>query len=106
MSHDASGLCIDHDVPGAPLRLGQRVRVAPCGRALAPPRPGFLGREGVVCGFVYDDPARQYPADPLVRVRVRGSGEDLFFVEELAVRDTGRTARPHRPTPAERGARR
>lgn len=32
---------------------------------------------------VYDDPQRQYPADPLVRVRVQGLGDDLFFMKEL-----------------------
>jgi hypothetical protein len=32
---------------------------------------------------VYDEPATQYPEDPLIQVHVEGLGEDLFFPEEL-----------------------
>ncbi len=80
---DAFGLISDEDVPGAPLKIGQPVRVLADQVESETLDRRFVGRTGVVSGLVYDDPARQFPADPLVRVRVEGVGEDLFFLEEL-----------------------
>ncbi len=77
-------LILTVDVDGAPVRMGAVVRIAdtsPDGTF----DPRFLGRTGTVVALVYDEPFRQYPADPLIKVRVRGLGEDLFFVGELVL---------------------
>ncbi|WP_426752495.1 Carotenogenesis protein CarS [Myxococcus sp. Y35] len=81
MTQDPS-LIICHDVDGAPVRMGETVKV------VARSEDGtisqrFLGRTGVVVALVFDDPASQYPDDPLIQVLVEGLGEDLFFPEEL-----------------------
>ncbi|MDY7230384.1 Carotenogenesis protein CarS [Hyalangium rubrum] len=99
MNQDPS-LIVSEDVEGAPVRIGEKVRIA-----RAPPEDvlsqRFLGRVGVVVALVFDDPRLQYPADPLIQVRVPGLGEDLFFFEELEL--TPEWAR--RPLPPVRRAR-
>jgi hypothetical protein len=87
-------LIITVDVEGAPVRIGERVRIVP----VSPERTvdeRFLGRSGTVVALVFDDPWLQYPVDPLIRVRVPGLGEDLFFVRELE----GISGRLRRATP-------
>lgn len=81
MTQDRS-LILTEDVEGAPVRMGSAVKIV----GAAPDDPiaqRFLGRVGTVVALVFDDPRRQYPADPLIQVRVPGVGEDLFFAEEL-----------------------
>ncbi len=81
MTQDPS-LILCTDVEGAPARIGESVRIAsasPDGTI----SHRFLGRTGVVVALVYDEPATQYPEDPLIQVHVEGLGEDLFFPEEL-----------------------
>lgn len=75
-------LIVVEDVEGAPVRIGEKVKI---GRALVDDsmNRGFLGRTGVVVALVYDEPRLQYPEDPLIQVRVDELGEDLFFPEEL-----------------------
>jgi hypothetical protein len=75
-------LIICSDVDGAPVRIGESVKVV-SRSADDTISQRFLGRTGVVVGFVFDDPATQYPEDPLIQVHVDGLGEDLFFPEEL-----------------------
>ncbi|WP_224364342.1 Carotenogenesis protein CarS [Hyalangium versicolor] len=70
------------DVDGAPLQVGEVVRIVNDSEDGSIGRR-FLGQTGVVVGFVYDDPESQFPGDPLVQVRVPGMGEDLFFAAEL-----------------------
>ncbi|MFP2902097.1 Carotenogenesis protein CarS [Corallococcus sp. 4LFB] len=81
MKHDPS-LILTEDVDGAPVRIGATVMVV-----RTEPEDvlseRFLGRVGVVVALVFDDPSTQYPADPLIQVRVAGVGEDLFFAREL-----------------------
>lgn len=81
MTQDPS-LIVCSDVEGAPVRIGESVKIvsdSPDGTV----GQRFLGRTGVVVALVYDDPAAQYPEDPLIQVQVDGLGEDLFFPEEL-----------------------
>jgi CarS bacterial SH3 domain len=75
-------LIVVEDVEGAPVRIGEKVKI---GRALVDDsmNRSFLGRAGVVVALVYDEPRLQYPEDPLIQVRVDELGEDLFFPEEL-----------------------
>ena len=75
-------LIVVADVDGAPVRIGETVRVA---SALSDSSVDahFLGRTGIVVALVFDDPRAQYPGDPLIQVRVEELGEDLFFPEEL-----------------------
>ncbi|MFY2559690.1 Carotenogenesis protein CarS [Corallococcus terminator] len=75
-------LIVSTDVDGAPVRIGEHVTVVSASSD-GTITPGFLGRTGVVVALVYDDPGIQYPADPLIQVRVEGLGEDLFFPDEL-----------------------
>ena len=72
---------ITADVPGLPVRMGQRVQVT-CEQSETFDRR-YLGLVGVVTALVYDDPRVQYPADPLLRVDVSGLGWDLFFPAEV-----------------------
>lgn len=81
MKQDPS-LIVTQDVEGAPVRIGGRVKIVEASEDGSFSRR-FLGRTGVVVGLVYDDPANQYPAEPLIQVRVQGLGEDLFFAQEL-----------------------
>jgi hypothetical protein len=75
-------LIVTVDVEGAPVRMGERVKVVDeCADGTIARR--FLGRTGVVVALVFDDPSVQYPRDPLIQVQVPGVGEDLFFAEEL-----------------------
>lgn len=76
-------LIVSEDVEGAPVRLGEVVKIVGSSEDGSIGRR-FLGRTGFVVALVYDDPRRQYPHDPLIQVRVQGLGEDLFFVGELA----------------------
>jgi hypothetical protein len=70
------------DVAGAPLRIGERVAVlCSCDDDSADER--FHGARGEVVGLLYDDPATQLPANPLVLVAVDGLGEEWFFLNEL-----------------------
>lgn len=75
-------LIICSDVEGAPVRIGQSVKIV-SRSADGTISHRFLGCTGVVVGLVFDDPATQYPEDPLIQVHVDGLGEDLFFPEEL-----------------------
>lgn len=77
-------LILTADVDGAPVRMGTVVRISESSLD-GTFDPRFLGRTGVVVALVYDEPLRQYPADPLIKVRVHGLGEDLFFPGELAL---------------------
>ncbi len=78
----AKVLELRHSVPGAPLEVGQWVRVRrDAGSETLDDR--FLGQPGRVSALIYDDPLVQYPHDPLVQVEVAGLGTDLFFVHEL-----------------------
>lgn len=88
-------LVVTAPLPGAAFRVGQAVRIQgdPLNDTLD---ARFVGRVGVVEALVFDDPERQFPEDPLVQVRVRGLGTDLFFPGEL----TPATARPR----AQRGS--
>nr|MCU0699481.1 hypothetical protein [Myxococcaceae bacterium] len=70
------------DVAGAPLRIGQRVAVLCCGNDESADER-FHGCRGEVVGLLYDDPATQLPANPLVLVAVTGLGEEWFFLNEL-----------------------
>jgi len=75
-------LIVSEDVNGAPVKMGEAVKIVEASEDGSIGRR-FLGCTGTVVGLVYDDPGVQYPRDPLVRVRVQGVGEDLFFVDEL-----------------------
>jgi hypothetical protein len=81
MIQDAA-LIVFEDVEGAPVRIGETVKIAstPADDSM---NRRFLGRAGVVVALVFDDPELQYPHDPLIQVRVDDVGEDLFFPEEL-----------------------
>lgn len=81
MNQDPSLIVIE-DVEGAPVRIGDVVRIAPQSSESSIDRR-FLGRTGVVVALVFDDPRLQYPEDPLIQVLVHDVGEDLFFLEEL-----------------------
>ncbi|MFP2933966.1 Carotenogenesis protein CarS [Pyxidicoccus sp. 3LG] len=81
MTQDPS-LILCSDVEGAPVRIGEAVKVV-SSSADGTISLRFLGQTGVVVGLVYDDPDTQYPEDPLIQVHVEGLGEDLFFPEEL-----------------------
>lgn len=81
------GELIEVNVVGAPLRLGQHVVIKPTDDESADQR--FFYRRGVVRGLLYDA-REQWPHAPLVSVRVDGLGDDLFFVHELALSETGR----------------
>jgi hypothetical protein len=94
-------LILTVDVDGAPVRMGAAVRIAETsvdGSFDA----RFLGRTGTVVALVYDEPLQQYPADPLIKVRVRGLGEDLFFVGELELGAEGARPRAFREEPEPR----
>ncbi|WP_224247373.1 Carotenogenesis protein CarS [Hyalangium gracile] len=75
-------LIVSEDVEGAPVRMGELVRIVDTSED-GTIGQRFLGHTGMVVGLVYDDPEMQYPRDPLIQVRVPGVGEDLFFVGEL-----------------------
>ncbi|WP_164014160.1 Carotenogenesis protein CarS [Pyxidicoccus trucidator] len=75
-------LIICSDVDGAPVRIGESVKIVSRSED-GTISQRFLGQTGVVVGLVFDDPATQYPEDPLIQVHVDGLGEDLFFPEEL-----------------------
>lgn len=97
MPPDSSGLVFRRNVTGAPLKLDARVEISKSLDSSADPR--FLGRTGVVSGYVYDSPQEQFPHRPMVLVTVDGLGEELFFTEELcAVR--AQSARPEAPRTA------
>lgn len=75
------GELLELDIAGAPVRLGQRVKIRR-GDATADPR--FAGKQGEVRGLLYDAPER-YPKEPFIAVHVEGLGQDLFFPVELKV---------------------
>jgi hypothetical protein len=81
MIQDVS-LIVVVDVEGAPVRIGERVKIISHSADDSMNRR-FLGKTGVVVALVFDDPDLQYPYDPLIQVRVDDAGEDLFFPEEL-----------------------
>lgn len=91
------GLVVTAPVAGAPYRVGDHVRVAPTAAHSETADPRFIGKAGIVEALVFDDPARQYPQDPLLQVRVAGLGRDLFFAHELT-----RTAPPRHTRPRAR----
>jgi len=75
-------LILCQDVEGAPVRIGEHVKIVEDSEDGTIGRR-FLGRTGVVVALVFDDPIRQYPGDPLIQVCFPGIGEELFFPEEL-----------------------
>jgi antirepressor CarS-like protein len=75
-------LILSEDVEGAPVRIGERVKIVEDSENGTIGRR-FLGRTGVVVALVFDDPRLQFPADPLIQVCIPGVGEELFFPEEL-----------------------
>jgi hypothetical protein len=77
-----SALFLRHDVDGAPLCIGQRVTVL-CGDDDDSADERFHGCRGEVVGFLFDDPVKQLPSNPLVLVAVDGLGEEWFFLNEL-----------------------
>lgn len=77
------GLVVFKDVEGAPVRLGEPVRIAGESALEGSVDRRFLGHLGVVVALVYDEPEAQFPADPLIQVRVDDLGEELFFAREL-----------------------
>ncbi|WNG19726.1 Carotenogenesis protein CarS [Cystobacter fuscus] len=81
MSQQTS-LILAHDVEGAPVRIGEPMRISLSASEESLDKR-FQGRWGIVVALVYDDPHRQYPHEPLVKVRVEDLGEDLFFPWEL-----------------------
>lgn len=81
MIQDAA-LIVFEDVEGAPVRIGERVKIVRHSADDSMNRR-FLGHTGVVVALVFDEPDLQYPHDPLIQVRVDDVGEDLFFPEEL-----------------------
>jgi hypothetical protein len=81
MIQDAA-LIVVEDVKGAPVRIGETVKIVGTSADDSMNRR-FLGQAGVVVALVFDDPDLQYPHDPLIQVRVGDVGEDLFFPEEL-----------------------
>lgn len=95
-------LILTVDVDGAPARLGAAVRIAETSVDGTFDRR-FLGRTGTVVALVYDEPLQQYPANPLIKVRVRGLGEDLFFVGELVLGAEGSSPWAFREEPERRG---
>ncbi|PTL85284.1 Carotenogenesis protein CarS [Vitiosangium sp. GDMCC 1.1324] len=76
-------LIVVEDVDGAPVRMGESVKVVSVSADDSSMDRHFLGRTGVVVALVFDEPRLQFPHDPLIQVRVDGLGEDLFFPEEL-----------------------
>ncbi|MCA2976833.1 MAG: Carotenogenesis protein CarS [Myxococcaceae bacterium] len=70
------------DIAGAPLRVGQPVVVV-CSDDDDSADERFHGCRGEVAGLLYDDPARQFPSNPLVLVAVAALGEEWFFLSEL-----------------------
>ncbi|MCY1077595.1 Carotenogenesis protein CarS [Archangium lansingense] len=77
-----SSLIVFEDVEGAPVRIGETVKLVSTSADGSMNRR-FLGQTGVVEALVFDDPDLQFPHDPLIQVRVGDLGEDLFFPEEL-----------------------
>ncbi|MBI2683203.1 MAG: Carotenogenesis protein CarS [Acidobacteriales bacterium] len=70
------------DVPGAPFRIGQQVRVVAGTDETFDKR--FLGKLGTVEYFEYNCGCGQsYPHDPMIGVRF-GRKLEEFWVEELA----------------------
>lgn len=69
-------------VPGSALAPGARVAVL-LGAEADTADVRFHGARGEVTALLYDDPATQFPARPLVEVRVEGLGGEWFFPEEL-----------------------
>lgn len=94
-------LILTADVDGAPVRMGAVVRISESSLDGTFDRR-FLGRTGIVVALVYDEPLRQYPADPLIKVRVHGLGEDLFFPGELVLGAEWSRARASREEPERR----
>ncbi|MGH2568290.1 MAG: hypothetical protein ACRDGA_08125 [Bacteroidota bacterium] len=69
------------DVPGAPFRIGQRVRVISIVDETGDER--FLGKEGTVAYLEYDCGCGQtFPEDPMIGVRFLIDTES-FWKEEL-----------------------
>jgi hypothetical protein len=69
-------------VPGCAFAPGARVTVLLDGEdETADLR--FHGARGEVTGLLFDDLATQFPAEPLVEVRVDGLGCEWFFPREL-----------------------
>jgi len=82
------------DVPGAPFRLGQRVRVIDLIDEMADAE--YLGQEGVVVYFEYSCGCGQsYPEDPMIGVRF-GSNTAEFWKEELDLLDKSSFVKPAR----------
>jgi hypothetical protein len=72
---------IYEDIPGAPFRIGQRVRVAAITDETADVE--LLGNEGIVTYFEYDCGCGQtFPEDPMIGV-LFGSKIEEFWKEEL-----------------------
>ena len=73
---------ICEDIEGAPLKIGQRVRVlAPCDEAGYPDLTGLLG---TVAYFEYECGCGQtFPGDPMIGVDLENGDSHEFWKEEL-----------------------
>ena len=73
---------ITTDVPGAPFRINQRVRVIKLVDETAEAR--YLGQEGIVKSFEYDcGCGQQYPHSPMISVHFSDGQQEECWPEEL-----------------------
>ncbi|MBI3020864.1 MAG: hypothetical protein HYY90_02330 [Candidatus Omnitrophica bacterium] len=73
---------ISRDVPGAPFRIGQDVKII--GRSDDTVSAKFIGRKGTVVYFDFSCGCGQsYPSDPMIGVVFRGGIVEEFWREEL-----------------------
>ena len=75
-------LHLTREVPHAPVQPGARVLVLVDWRDDSADTR-FHGACGEVVGLLFDEPASQFPARPLIEVAVPGLGSDWFFAGEL-----------------------
>ncbi len=74
------------DVPGAPFRIGDKVRVVRGTDETFDRR--FLRRVGIIEHFEYSCGCGQtYPNDPMIGVKFRSSEVEEFWQEELKLLD-------------------
>lgn len=75
------GKVMTENIEGTSFRIGDNVKV--CGAADSTIDMRFVGREGIVQGFIFDDGA-QFPNDLMVCVEFPSDGNrDGFWSEEL-----------------------
>jgi hypothetical protein len=73
---------IYHDIPGAPFKIGERVRVVKAADGAFDQR--CLGRAGEVQYFDYTCGCGQtYPGDPMIGVVFHSGSVEEFWKEEL-----------------------